>query len=349
MAESIPGPLLSANSISAYTPAPAGKKAGLPELEYASRCCYHFRALGCCSPVPCRSFNLPFTKDKVLRDLGDGVPSIFKRFYSSRLYDKLLSTFILYFVAVFQKDNLKKVFIREAVGLVVMASMHRSARSTTEQLRATKPHMPFLHIHRVITRPLPKLPARTGQCSAVLPPCYKHDASCSATDTAFQQNHTSAAAQTLCALLMEPNCKCRHLKGLPLGWRLVGQTLRPWPLSTLQPPRSVADVLRPPPHLTFTLLAADAGRHFQPLLLRRPLPLPHLPPPAAAAHRSTARTLLQALERAKKLQDGVSPASLQVQLADLEREVVAHRLEVGPLYAEILMKHANHQKPQHDR
>ena len=63
----------------------------------------------------------------MLRELGDGVPSIFKRFYLSRLYDNLLSTFILYFVAIFQSDNLKKV----TVGAI--DAMHGSPLTDTIQ------------------------------------------------------------------------------------------------------------------------------------------------------------------------------------------------------------------------
>lgn len=43
-----------------------------------------------CAPRSVRSFNLGATKSKVLKLLDDSMPALFRKFYNSQLFDRLL-------------------------------------------------------------------------------------------------------------------------------------------------------------------------------------------------------------------------------------------------------------------
>ncbi len=56
----------------------------------------------------CNRFNLGATKAKVLKSLEPSTPAVFRKFFTSADYDRLLTQLMLHFVAVFQHEALSR-------------------------------------------------------------------------------------------------------------------------------------------------------------------------------------------------------------------------------------------------
>lgn len=60
--------------------------------------------------------------------------------------------------------------------------------------------------------------------------------------------------------------------------------------------------------------------------------------------------MVKAIEKARKTHlEGYNPYAVAAKLADLEDDAAALKLELSPVYSEIILKFSTYQKPQQDR